>query len=103
MYFIVYIVSIKRNVVVPYHWLREVRLHTEKFMNNGVNRNQQFRVFYTDDANAFDVNGLPRLSYGSNVRASYRSVFPEEGWYRCRIVKFKGNYRQIVSSNSIVK
>lgn len=90
MYFIVYIHSIKQHRVVPTKWMREFDLHTEKFMNYGVNSNQSFLVFWTDDLSAFDIDGIPHLNVIANEAAAIRDDFPHEGWYKCRIVKFKG-------------
>lgn len=61
-------------------------------MNQGVNSNQIFRVFWTDDPAAFLENGLPNPNFEPNVFASENGDFPKEGWYKSQIIKFRGNF-----------
>lgn len=93
MYFIVFLIAPKKNVVIPYTWIFGVNQHIEKFMNNGVNSNQEFLAFYTNNNAAFDDNGIPRDDYQANFQASFSEVLPTkpstDGLYRCYIRKFK--------------
>lgn len=59
-------------------------------MNYGVNSNQNFLVFWTNDPRAFGIDGIPHSHVIPNEAAVCRDDFPQEGWYKCRIVKFKG-------------
>lgn len=99
MYFVVFVLQVKRHYVVPATWLRDIRLYTEKFVNNGLNSNQTYMVYWTENEDAFEFLGLPpklpltkpRLDFPADPNASTASIFPKEGWYACRVVKFKGN------------
>lgn len=56
-----------------------------------MNRNKKFRAFYTNDDNAFDDHGIPKVQYEIDMNAQGQ-IFPESGWYLCQIRKFKGNF-----------
>lgn len=90
MYFVVFILQTRQNQIVPYSWIKDLNEFIERFINNGVNSNIDFEVFWTHRSDAFDQNGLPRSDYPTNPTASKQSQFPFEGWYPCRIRKFRG-------------
>lgn len=92
MFCIVYILTLKQNYVVPIEWLYGSDSHIEKFMNYGVNANQTYRIYWTDDPAAFEPNGLPKKHFELNKHAPQDATFPSEGWYKCHITKFRGNY-----------
>lgn len=87
MYFIVFFCDPKVHRVIPYKWIRGINY--ENLINNGMNRNKMFRAFYTQDQNAFEANGVPKMSYIPNPNAQ-GEIFPNAGWYSCKIRKFKG-------------
>lgn len=97
MYFVVYILQAKKNVVVPYSWIKGIDSVIENFINNGVKPTYRFQVFWTDSRDAFDREDLaedlgedvPSTNYAPNINASTTSTFPHEGWYTCFIKKFK--------------
>lgn len=89
MYFVVYLIHQKRNVVIPQNWIRDVENHIEKFMNYGVNSNQIFVCFYTNNVAAVDSNGAIRLDFPANFQARFFAKFPSEGLYLCQIKKFR--------------
>lgn len=87
MYFIVYIRQTSQYVVVPYSWIK-LNDFMEWIVNNGINSNVPFEVFYTQNDDAYE-NGVPRIDFAPNVHASCESQFPNEGWYSCFIRRFK--------------
>lgn len=87
MYFVAFFLQVKKHFVVPYKWIRG--LDYERLMNYGLNRNIKFHAFWTDDENAFDEHGVPRINYMPDLNAC-GTVFPAAGWYSCQIKKFKG-------------
>lgn len=95
MFFIVFIKQVEVYKVVPYSWIRGINVSVETFINYGVNSNVDFFTFWTENLNAFDQNGVPRATFPINNAASTTSTFPSEGWYKCRIIKFKSTYRFI--------
>lgn len=99
MYFIVFFLQIKQHRIIPYKWIRDINY--ESIINDGLNRNKQFYAFWTNDENAFDEHGVPKICYVPNWNARLDAlglasglasglVFPNEGWYLCQIRKFKG-------------
>lgn len=95
MYFIVFFLQIKQHRVIPYKWILDINY--ESIINDGLNRNKQFYAFWTNDENAFDEHGVPKICYVPNWNARLDArglasglVFPNEGWYLCQIRKFKG-------------
>lgn len=98
MYFVVFFFETSQYKVVPYTWISGSNLHLENFINNGVNSNRDFYVFWTDKIEAFDRNGYARADYSPNLNAGCSNKFPAEGWYRCRIRKFKSMYKNTSKS-----
>lgn len=90
MYFIVFVVQINQNVLVPYSWVKLNRF-LESTVNNGINTNIPFDVFYTLNPEAFQ-NAIPKLNFPPIIHASRTSIFPNEGWFRCYIRRFKCMY-----------
>lgn len=104
MYFIVYILQTKEHHVVPYKWTRGINY--ESTMNDGLNRNLKFRTFWTRERSAFDANGVPRINYTPEPNAPQfpdeGKQFPDEGWYQCKAVKFKGKCRkELIAINCV--
>lgn len=92
MYFVVFILQPRLNIVVPYTWISGVELHLQTFINNGINSNRNFYVFWTNKPEAFDQHGNPRVGYAPNRLADISNNFPSEGWYQCRIRRFHGKH-----------
>lgn len=89
MYFVVYLIQPKVNVIVPYSWIKGYGAIVENFLNNGISSNHHFSTFWTCDDVAFDINGLPRSGYMPNENASSFSQFPREGWYDGNIIRIR--------------
>lgn len=82
MYFLVYIIDARESVVVSAKWIKDISKHIEKFINHGLNRNQEFTVFWTNRVDAYDENGLPEPSFKPNFNPTpFKPTFPEEGIY----------------------
>lgn len=84
MYYLVYINQIRQLRVVPHSWIRELNTHLEVFINDGVDSNRKFRVFWTNNPEAFDNTGTPRFGYRPNINAGFSSIFPNDGYYESR-------------------
>lgn len=87
MYFVAFFRCIKEHRVVPYTWVKGTNY--EGMINDGLNRNKQFKAFYTNDPNAFDQHGVPRIDYPPDPNAP-DAIFPNGGWYICQLRRFKG-------------
>lgn len=90
MYFVAYFIEAKVYKVVPHSWIKNVSQHLEKFMNNGLNSNQMYTVYWTNSADAYDDNGIPKTSFRPNFDSVGGGKFPEDGLYRCYLKRFKG-------------
>lgn len=62
MFFVMYLPTLKKNVIIPIEWINDVENHVEKFINNGLNRNQWFLCYYTTNPTAF-VDDQPNKNY----------------------------------------
>lgn len=92
MFWIVYFESLKKNAIVPKQWIKDIKLHKEKFYNNGLNSNQTFICFYTNHRDAFDDDGLPKGSFAPNFQLGIRTDLLSEGLYSIKLKGYRGNY-----------
>lgn len=93
MFFVVYFVAAAIHKVVPHTWINGISDHLEKFINNGLNRNQKFTVFYTNSIEAFDENSMPKADFLPNFNVSRHRVFPNEGLYLGQLTSFRSKLR----------
>lgn len=88
MYFVAYLVNERMHIVVPHSWISGVNAHIAHFINRGINSNIKVLVFWTNNDEAFNANGAPRVDYQPNQNASLTSTFPNDGWYQCYLRRF---------------
>lgn len=86
MYFVVFLLGPKENVVVPDIWIQGCGQQWEKFINRGLNQTQKYRIFYSEDPLAMD-DGRPNNEYAPNF-ALDADDFPSKGCYTGKIIKF---------------
>lgn len=97
MFYVVFFVDLKKNFIVPKQWIKNIKLHKEKFYNNSLNSNQIFTCFYTNNEGAFDEEGLPKGDFLPNftlpLRCSFDGADDDEvsGLFRVKLKAFKGN------------
>lgn len=89
MFYVVYLTKPRKNVIIPASWIDANYKQFDKFMNNGVNKNQQFRCYFNGEFYDHD-DGVP-TSYNPEFDKFKidDAVFPAEGYYIGKIVKFK--------------
>lgn len=93
MYFIVYLEKLRKNVILPTTWIKDIDDHMEKFFNYGLNTVQQFKCFYTKNEMAFEpINGLPFSSYPANFDLPLNNLVVDEGCYTGQLKRFKSKY-----------
>lgn len=85
MYFVIYLLEPKRNVIVPIKWVKDGGQYLEKFVNNVINCNQTFLCFYTKTNQAL----RPNLDIVPNFGSRLNRCWPETGCYYGKLVKFK--------------
>lgn len=88
MFYIVYLVKPRKNVIIPASWLDANYEQVDKFMFHGVNTNQRFRCFFNDELR--DGDGVPTASYHPEFDKfkTDESIFPADGCYVAKLVKF---------------
>lgn len=95
MYYVAFFKDYKKNKIVPKQWIKDIKLHKEKFINNSLNSSQTFICFYTNNAAAFDDDGVPIGNFVPNFNAPLRCNFQEgdllNGLYRIQLKAYKGN------------
>lgn len=64
-FFVVYLKELRKNVILPSTWIKEVDQHFEKFMNNSINGNQLFACYFTNNPAAFNNNGSPKHDFST--------------------------------------
>lgn len=89
MYYIVFILSTGKYVVVPENWIKDIAVHIEKFLNNSLNSSQKFVCYWTNNVAARDHNGIIRLDFPPDFDLPLSSEFPADGCYLCRLTKAK--------------
>lgn len=101
MFFVVFILSARKNVIVPHSWINEFDSYFESFINAGVNSSRKFKTFWSDEQEAKDADGIPMASYMPirfDTCAMRNRVFkfPEEGWYECKIRRCKSKFNLMI-------
>lgn len=81
----------KKYVVVPEVWIYDI--NEEKLKNNGVNRNQDVLVFWSEDG--IDENDRPNSSIEPNFDSEILSIHPPtngitEDCYIGRVIRYYG-------------
>lgn len=89
MYFVVFFENIRKYYIVPSCWIKEIDSNWQKFINNGVNSNQLFAVFYSTCPEAMDANGVPNSKFVPKFSDEIKE-FPQEGCYFAKILKYFG-------------
>lgn len=90
MYFVVQLVNPKTNFIAPKQWIEGIDEHWEKFVNHSLNRNQQFKCYYSDNPEAMDNENRPNGNFAPNFAADSSAGFPNEGCYRVKLLAYKG-------------
>lgn len=94
MYFVVYIRKLKKNVVLPSKWIRDIDDHLEKFINYGINSSQKFLCYYTNNEAAFDNEMRPNPNFQPNFATRMIDEIDIDGQYGgcfvAKLKKFKG-------------
>lgn len=86
MFFVAFLTNPEVNVIIPIEWVYEHEKQWQKFINSGLNSNQTHRIFYTENPEAYDGNGVP---INNMAHFDHDAVFfPDEGCYTGNIIKF---------------
>lgn len=88
MYFVVYIIKLKRYVVVPSTWIFGFDEQLEKFVNYSLNRSQNFLCYYTTNEDAF-IDGCPNAHFEPNFNVMVDNINSDGSFDGGFIVKLK--------------
>lgn len=88
MYYVVYLKSLHRNVIVPCNWVNNDTDHNEKHMNYGLNSSQTFICFYTSNPDAFEAENRPKIDFEPNFDAMFNNV-NGDGLFACKLKTFR--------------
>lgn len=90
MYYIAFLKDLKKNFIVPKQWIKDIKLHKEKFYNKSLNSAQTFICFYTTNPAAFDDDGMPRGDFAPNFEERIREDLNGDGLYHIKLKAYKG-------------
>lgn len=95
-FIIAYFKTANVNKIIPAAWVADVDTHLEKFLNAGLNSAQTYTCFYTNNAEAFDAQGLPKTDFPSNFDAPFRGDFDGDGRFAIKLKSYKGKNKSIL-------
>lgn len=95
MYFVVFLKVLKKNIIVPKTWIKDLKKHKEKFMDLGLNGNQTYECFYTNDPEAFDEHDMPIKTYPPNFDLPFRRDLNGAGRFKVQLKKYRSKYKLI--------
>lgn len=80
MYFVVRLLILGKNVILPTTWIHGIDEHMEKFINNSLNCTQKFLCYYTNKTAAFD-NGRPIPEFEPDFAADMVTNINSDGTF----------------------
>lgn len=93
MFFVAFSVRFKQYLIVPKNWIND--MNWEKHVNYSINRNQEYRVYYSNKKDAFE-NKIPDGNFAPNFAAQLTDYFLGEGCDICKLVHYFGKYIKLV-------
>lgn len=93
MFFVVFLIEAKKTVVIPQTWVHGIKNQWKKFLNNSINRNQQYLCYYSEETHAKDAQGHPNANFIPNwpMLITLNAVYPATGCYYANLLAYKGN------------
>lgn len=93
MYFVVFLIEAKKIVVIPQTWIHGISDQWKKFINNSINRNQQYLCYYSEETHAQNAQGHPNGNFipDWSTLITLNAVYPDTGCYYVNLLEFKGN------------
>lgn len=69
-YYVVFLRELGKYVVLPTTWIKDIDKHYVKFINNSLNRSQQFLCFYTTSEEAY-IDGRPDENFVADFNSEH--------------------------------
>lgn len=88
MYFVVFIFDSGSHHIIPTTWVKDMEENWQKFINRGLNSSQKFTVYFSNRDEAM-IHDQPDMNY-EPVFTNEAKVFPQEGCYYAKILKYFG-------------
>lgn len=89
-FIVAYFTRIKINRIVPVKWIEDVESHLEKFWNGGLNSAQIFTCYFTNNADAFDIFGVPISCFEPNFDVPFRDDSNADGRFTIKLKAYRG-------------
>lgn len=93
MYFVVYLKTLGKNVVLPAKWIHNIDEYVEKFINNSLNSNQWFLCYYTTNGAAY-IDGCPNIDFEPDFQleiiCEVNAQISFDGCFMGKLKKYKG-------------
>lgn len=99
MFFIAKILQTKTRVIIPKTWVFDVENYWERWVNNGISKNEKFKCFYSNEPEALDGQNIPNQEYIPDWTVFPRCNdvdFPEHGCYDIKILHSTGKVMHIL-------
>lgn len=94
-YAVVLLVKSRKKIVIPEGWIKD--LTGAKLKNYGVNANQKFLIFWSNDkvSGAVTGEGIPNLAFEPNFSAPLREAFDIDivACYISNVIKYFGKQK----------
>lgn len=104
MYFVVYLLQLKKYAILPADWIKGIDDQFEKFVNNSINSSQKFLCFYTTNETAF-INGEPDSNFEANFNLPLVTEINAdgsfEGCFYGRLKHFNGKFVNLWKPNRL--
>lgn len=82
-YFVVFSIAFEEYFVVPKLWVKN--LNWEKCVNNSLNHNQKYRIYFCDEPDQPNGNIFPDFT------AKLARHFRSDGCYMCTLIRYYSN------------
>lgn len=86
MFYLVYLIDLRKYVVVPSWWMKDSELLWEKFINRGLNTTQTHLCYWSTENPAM-IDGRPNNDYEPTFTAH-----SAERYFAVKIVRFFSKY-----------
>lgn len=94
MYYVCYVVGVRKNALFPANWLKGHRQLLEKFVNNSLNKNQLLLAYYSQEQLDQIENGRSPVDFRPDFQLNINVEFPATGCYHVLPKRFFANFAE---------
>lgn len=92
MFFIAYLVDVKKSIVVPAVWVYNFEELIQKFIRKSINSNQKCLIYFSKKT----VDGIPDGEIDANFTAPSSNIFPSIGEEACFVAKITHYFSEFI-------